>query len=1011
MRARHLSLPDPDRGSHSFPLRALRHVAAAALLLIIVLAVAAFGSPSSAAAKTIMIVAPHPDDDLLLAAGVIATAKAAGDTVKVVYMTNGDYSGTLDGTSRVRIAVSAEALLGNSASDLIFLGYPDHTPLSATPPSSFNEDSGLPKLLFDYTKVTQTYTTVYGVSQTYSDASYPDYHLAKFGEHATYNGAHVLQDLEQIIADFKPVDIYTTSELDAKTDHEATYWFVRTAMLARMAADNTYSPTLHKGIVWWDGPGWPQAIDPAALTAQPASNWANQPQFHVDSWTARESIPVPATMQTSTSKAAITANTAANPTIVTTAAAHGLTTGDTIGISGSNSTPTINGMHSVTFTDATHFTIPVNVTGAGTAGTVFTYPANPKVQSIVLHGDYTLGRYVHKDEVFWADSPLSDWQLPVTAANIAPKAAVFGSTHNSDNQQLFVKAVDGFIDGSPGDFTREWATDGQAAGATLKLHWSSPVLISAVTLYDRPNGNDQITHGTLTFSDDTSVAVGELPNDGTTGLTVSLSPARVVSGLKLTVDTVGALTTAVGLAEIQVQGLAWAGTFSIAGGAQYATTQTVTLNSAVTGAAEMRFSNDGSTWSTWETYAATRSWDLSANDGAKTVYAQYRGVGGDLGEILARNDTITLDMTPPSGTMLIDSDNTYTTSTAVTLTSTVTGAADMRFSNDGSTWSAWETYTTTKAWDLTTGDGLKTVYAQYRDVALNVHQTSDQITLDANAPVGTMKIDNGAAFAATTAVTLNSDVTDATEMRFSNDGVTWPATWESYAASKAWSLPAGDGTKTVYAQYRTSALNPVGLNDAIVLDGTAPQTTATFAAGWHKAATTVSFVATDGSSGVQRIRASIDGVEQPVMLATASLKIAAPADHSNDGLHRVTYAAQDVAGNWEAARTLEVGIDTRKPTPKAAYKASVKRGKKVTLRYQISDVAPNGGPAKVTIKIKTKTGKTVKTFNLTNRKVNTVLKYQFRCNLKKGSYRFSVYATDAAGNQQSKIATNTLNVM
>lgn len=65
----------------------------------------------------------------------------------------------------------------------------------------------------------------------------------------------------------------------------------------------------------------------------------------------------------------ITAISAANPTHVTTATAHGLSTGDWILISGSNSTPALTGPYQVTVLDDTHFTVAVNVTGAGTAGT------------------------------------------------------------------------------------------------------------------------------------------------------------------------------------------------------------------------------------------------------------------------------------------------------------------------------------------------------------------------------------------------------------------------------------------------------------------------------------------------------------------------------------------------------------------------------------------------------------------------------------------------------------------
>ena len=50
--------------------------------------------PNIAHTKKLLIVAPHPDDDVIAFAGVTFRAKAQGDTVKVVYMTNGDVDGT-----------------------------------------------------------------------------------------------------------------------------------------------------------------------------------------------------------------------------------------------------------------------------------------------------------------------------------------------------------------------------------------------------------------------------------------------------------------------------------------------------------------------------------------------------------------------------------------------------------------------------------------------------------------------------------------------------------------------------------------------------------------------------------------------------------------------------------------------------------------------------------------------------------------------------------------------------
>ncbi len=136
------------------------------------------------------------------------------------------------------------------------------------------------------------------------------------------------------------------------------------------------------------------------------------------------------------------------------------------------------------------------------------------------------------------------------ATNVAPLAAVTASSQNTASGQSAAKAIDGVVTST--DPTKEWATLSGGAGSWIKLTWASAVKITAVTLYDRPNMNDQATAGTLTFSDGTTVAVGSLPNAGT-AKTLKFS-TKTVTWVKFTVSKVSSTTRSVGLAEIQVTG-------------------------------------------------------------------------------------------------------------------------------------------------------------------------------------------------------------------------------------------------------------------------------------------------------------------------------------------------------------------------------------------------------------------------------------------------------------------------
>lgn len=90
-------------------------------------------------------------------------------------------------------------------------------------------------------------------------------------------------------------------------------------------------------------------------------------------------------------------------------------------------------------------------------------------------------------------------------------------------------------------------------------------------------------------------------------------------------------------------------------GATYTTSKTVNLvvsaEDAVTSVSSMRFSNDGVTFSSWEPYATTKTWDLtslsaSSSDGSKTIYARFRDPAGNVS--LVYSTVIVLDTAQPT---------------------------------------------------------------------------------------------------------------------------------------------------------------------------------------------------------------------------------------------------------------------------------------------------------------------------------------------------------------------------
>lgn len=164
----------------------------------------------------------------------------------------------------------------------------------------------------------------------------------------------------------------------------------------------------------------------------------------------------------------------------------------------------------------------------------------------------------------------------------------------------------------------------------------------------------------------------------------------------------------------------------------------------------------------------------------------------------------------------------------------------------------WEAYSTSKIWNLSSGDGFKIIYVKFKDKNGNESPvfTAD-ILLDRQPPAGTVFINNGATTSKTSSVTLNllaadnADVYGAfnglngltafgildagvRDMTVSNSADFSGAVWEPFIPAKSWSLSSGEGVKTVYVKLRDAAGNVSSvISDSIEVKSSAPSITLT----------------------------------------------------------------------------------------------------------------------------------------------------------------------------------------
>ena len=523
--------------------------------------------PAVAGAQ-VMVVAPHPDDDVIIASGVIQRALQRGETVYVVFVTNGDFVGQSTGFFRQGEAVNAQASLGLTNEDrLIFLGYPDGLVFDMR--DEFRFGTGAPLVSHN------------GIAATYGNRGLgrADYHTYRFGSPALYSWTNVVGDMTDILNTLHPTHIVTTTQWDQHLDHEATFFLVQTAVLNAIAASPGYNPTVHKTTVWPGDDSWPLPGDPTTYFTQiPKPPFGNRHGANPLIWGERESLDVPLAMQVSS------ATNAKELAIASHATQGGLSgyigrwvhkdeffwTEQFAGPLLSSPVPnagsdqqvnegvlvTLNGSaswdrngDSVTRLWRQIAGPSVTLSSTTAASPTFTAPTVPADVALVFElvvSDATFSSLPDAVTVYVHSST----PPPTYGPNLAPQASITASSQRLATGQTAAKVADGVADGYPNSPANEWVTANEGAGAWIQMTWPAPVTVAKIVLYDRPNLSDQLFSGTLTFSDGSTLAAGPLTNNG--GAVVYTFTPRTITSLRLDVTQVSGSTGNVGLAEFEV---------------------------------------------------------------------------------------------------------------------------------------------------------------------------------------------------------------------------------------------------------------------------------------------------------------------------------------------------------------------------------------------------------------------------------------------------------------------------
>jgi uncharacterized protein (TIGR02145 family) len=248
-------------------------------------------------------------------------------------------------------------------------------------------------------------------------------------------------------------------------------------------------------------------------------------------------------------------------------------------------------------------------------------------------------------------------------------------------------------------------------------------------------------------------------------------------------------------------------------GDEYTPTKEINLTIIANTAQQMMLSNIRDfTGATWETYSTTKNWALLTGEGEKIVFMKIKYSDG------IESAVITDSISPQpmtNSTISIAGGALYTSNRNVDLTFSITGSnLQMKVSEDSILSGLnWQIFSSTINFQLSMGEGLKIVYAKFKnDFDVESQLIKNTISLDMTPPVLIIAVtpDSGV----TNETNFQFDPTDSYDNLFPSDSLkirydwendgNWDTDWTGLSI-KTNQYTIGGGAKTAKMQIKDGA--------------------------------------------------------------------------------------------------------------------------------------------------------------------------------------------------------------